>query len=159
MFLHRLELAVDTMDYNSMTRDELVLHLFLSQSDSTMGKQAAEFLQLPQGTQSMAEFRTAVRRIETSPWYGSKSQAKYVGAGAAGAGNTGVDVGTGRYCTACASNTHTTAQCWGECGFCGGRGHKTELCRKKPKDNLETAKLAKAKAENGHKGLLGFLIN
>ena len=29
MFLHRLEQAVDIMDYNNMSRDEFVLHLFL----------------------------------------------------------------------------------------------------------------------------------
>ena len=32
-FLHRLELAVDSMDYDAMTRNEFVMHLFLSQSD------------------------------------------------------------------------------------------------------------------------------
>lgn len=98
----------------------------------------------------MADFRTEVRRTETSPWYGTKSQAKYVGGGAGagtGAGNGAGAGGAGRYCTACASSTHTDAQCWGICDFCGGRGHKSELCRKKPKNVDEAAKLARAKAK------------
>ena len=57
-FLHRLEQSVDAMDYETMTRNQFVIHLFLSQADSVMGKQAAEFLQAPSSSQNMADFRT-----------------------------------------------------------------------------------------------------
>ena len=80
MFLHKLEEAVDMMDFGKMTRDQFVIHLFLGQADQTMGKEAANFLQLGKEEQRITNFRTAIRRIETAPWYGaSSSKAKYVG--------------------------------------------------------------------------------
>ena len=67
MFLHKLEQSVDMMDFDKMTRDQFVIHLFLGQSDPTMGKEAATFLQLQKEEQKITNFRTAIRRNGTAP--------------------------------------------------------------------------------------------
>ena len=66
-----------------------------------------------------------------------------------GAGGSGGQPRSVRWCGECKSKTHTPETCWGICPYCAKRGHRKEFCNKKPED-AEVAKLVK-KAEKRRK--------
>ena len=82
-FLHKVEMALDDADFKSMTKDQLLVHLFLRDADASITK----FFQLDPKEQSMEDFRTTLRQTENSPWYGAqKHGARYTGSGNTQAG-------------------------------------------------------------------------
>lgn len=142
-YLYSLEQYADLIDFNSLTKEALICHLFLEQADIEMAKLAQETLaKNPKG--NLTELRSEIKRCESSVWY---CEGKYKAKAAHGT----------RYCKECDSVTHNSEDCWGPCEHCNRRGHKTADCRnkkyegKKAEEERKKAKRAKNKKQNEKK--------
>ena len=121
-FLRRIEERVELIDFQSLTKQSLVCHIFLEEADFEMQKIATQLLaKNPEG--NLDELKTQVKTTESSSWYKPGPNVR--------ASKAGQDGGTGRWCTNCESATHSTAFCFGKCFICKGFGHKASQCRNK----------------------------
>ena len=120
--LMRLERHMEVIDWENMTKDQFLIHLFAeSCSCNVMSKLSMEVLS--SNTPTVAELRKKISQTENSLWYSnSQNLGKFAGSG----GTPGQ-----RYCKPCDSTTHWESQCYGVCRFCGKRGHREEWCRNK----------------------------
>ena len=120
--LMRLERHMEVIDWENMTKDQFLIHLFAeSCSCNVMSKLSMEVLS--SNTPTVAELRKKISQTENSLWYSSSQNlGKFAGSG----GTPGQ-----RYCKPCDSTTHWESQCYGVCRFCGKRGHREEWCRNK----------------------------
>ena len=57
------------VEYNEMTKDSFLTHLFLEQADETMAKMATEILE-KKG--DVNQLRQTIQQIESSTWYQGK---------------------------------------------------------------------------------------
>ena len=138
-YLHKLETHGALMDYDSMSRDSLLMHLFLEAADDTMAKMTADLLgKQPPG--DIQDLRAEIVRVENSTWYHSSSNRQRANRAQ----------GASKYwCADCRSETHDTSRCWGTCTICKRRGHKAEHCRsdeaqaKKAEEDKEVARRAR----------------
>ena len=96
--------------------------LFLTYADVEMRKVVTSLIS--KDRLDMAELRAQIRSLESSPWYKGAKQESVKLSGAQGGAPPG-----GRWCTSCSRSTHNTADCWGVCKWCGGKGHQVEKCR------------------------------
>ena len=62
--LHKVKICLKNPDFKSITRDQLAVHLFLRDADTSMAKIATQFLQVDPKDQSMADFRTTLRQTK-----------------------------------------------------------------------------------------------
>ena len=117
------------VEFNNMTKDSFLTHLFLEQADETMAKMATEILERkPKG--DVNELRQNIRQIESSTWYqGSKGPRNHAKSAK-------------RYCGDCDSPTHSKEDCWGVCKWCNKRGHQADKCHQRPSDSKPEAKRA-----------------
>ena len=119
-FLRRIEERVELIEFQTLTKESLVCHIFLEEADFEMQKIATQLLaKNPKG--DLDELRTQVKTTESSNWYKPGARAR--------ASKAGQDGGTGRWCTNCESGTHNTAFCFRKCFICKGFGHKAAQCR------------------------------
>ena len=110
-FLRRIEERVELIDFQSLTKQSLVCHIFLEEADFEMQKIATQLLaKNPEG--NLDELKTQVKTTESSSWYKPGPNVR--------ASKAGQDGGTGRWCTNCESATHSTAFCFGKCFICKG---------------------------------------
>ena len=117
-FIFTLEKLMSVAEFETMTKDQFILHLFAETADATMSKLALDILSSP--NPNVADLRNKVTEVENAIWYkGTQGIGKAVIAG-------------GKYCETCKSKTHNTEECWGKCSFCQRFGHKTEACRDNP---------------------------
>ena len=118
-FLFTLETLMGVSEFDSMTPDEMVLHLFAEHADNTMSKIALDILAKTKPT--VDELRHQVAVTENAIWYKQKDgfQGKVAYSGE-------------RFCVDCKSKSHSTQECWGLCDTCGRRGHKSQNCRQNP---------------------------
>ena len=112
------------VEFNNMTKDSFLTHLFLEQADETMAKMATEILERkPKG--DVNQLRQNIQQIDSSTWYqGSKGPRNQ------------------RYCGDCDSPTHSKEDCWGVCKWCNKRGHQADKCHQRPSDSKPEAKRA-----------------
>ena len=118
-FLQRLEERIELIEFDTLTKESLVSHIFLEESDYEIQRITTELLaKNPRG--NLDELRTIVKTTESSNWYkpGNKGRTNKAGqegngGGAGGAGGAG----GGRWCSNCRSGTHNTAFCWGKMFF------------------------------------------
>ena len=112
--LQKLEREMEICDWESMTKDQFLIHLFAESADMTMSKIAMEILSSKNPT--VAELRSKIAETENSLWYGSNrnlNMGKFAGGapgfGAGGAGGAIGPVGQppqGRFCKPCNSSSH-----------------------------------------------------
>ena len=127
-FLFALEEHMSLVEFNDMTKDSFLKHLFLEQADEHMAKMATEILEKkPKG--DVHQLRQAIQQIETSTWYQGKVPRVHAKTAR-------------RFCDDCNSATHNKEDCWGVCKWCNKRGHQADRCHKK-NDNHSEAKRAK----------------
>ena len=131
--LQNLEKNMEICDWESMTKDEFLIHLFAESADMTMSKIAMEILSSK--NPKIADLRSKIAETENSLWYGnnrSLNMGKYAGGtpgggsgpgGAGGPGGVGGQVIQGRFCKPCGSSSHWESQCFGVCPHCSKRGH------------------------------------
>ena len=128
-FLFTLEEYMSLVEFNNMTKDSFLTHLFLEQADETMAKMATEILERkPKG--DVNQLRQNSQQIESSTWYqGSKGPRNHAKSAK-------------RYCGDCDSPTHSKEDCWGVCKWCNKRGHQADRCHQRPSDSKPEAKRA-----------------
>ena len=124
-FFDMLEEKLELIEFDKLTPDSLVTHIFLQESDSVLTKVASDILYEIEGKGDIARLRNEIKLVEASQWYtaGRRHDGKKVGEG----------VGS-RWCEKCQSTTHNTDACWGtkECKICGKKGHLAAQCWKNP---------------------------
>ena len=136
-FFYQLEEHMSLIEFDNLTKEALLIHLFLEQSDETMGRMAQDILvKTPAGDINL--LRQEIKRIESSTWY---------------SGNKGAKAKIAfRYCKDCDSPSHNKEDCWGVCTHCNKRGHKAADCRKKGGDtNSKAAKKAEEEKKQQEK--------
>ena len=129
--LMKLEKHMEISDWESMTKDEFLIHLFAEGcSDNIMSKLAMEVLSSDKPT--VADLRKKIAETENSLWYGNNRNLGKFAGGSPGDGATGGQgPPQGRFCKPCGTTSHWESQCFGICPHCGKRGHKGEWCRSK----------------------------
>ena len=144
-FLFTLEEHMSLVEFNDMTKDSFLTHLFLEQADETMAKMATEILERkPKG--DVNQLRQTIQQIESSTWYQGKGPRIHAKSAK-------------RFCEDCDSSTHNKEDCCGVCIWCNKRGHQADKCHKKNGNKpeakrameLEKAKLEKVAAEKSKK--------
>ena len=140
-FLMLLEQKIDQTNFKEWSRDQMCATLFLSYADVEMSKVVTSLIS--KDKLDMAELRAQIRSLESSPWYkGSKESVKLSSAqGGAPPAPPG-----GRWCTSCSRNTYNTADCWGVCKWCNGKGHQAEKCRFKKDAEAKDAEIKAKKS-------------
>ena len=66
-FIFTLEKLISVAEFEDMTKEQMVLHLFAETADSTMSKLALDILSTQNPT--LAELRTKVTEVENAIWY------------------------------------------------------------------------------------------
>ena len=103
-------------ELNTMTSDEMIIHLFTETADNTMSRLALKILV---GTKPLVtKLRTKVKETKTLIWYKSVTSYEKL-------------AHREKFCQNCKTRTHDTKDCWGPCEFCGKSSHKKEFCRYK----------------------------
>ena len=91
------------IEFEELAKDARLAHLFLEQSNETMGRMAQDILV----NNSEGEFnllRQEIKRIVSSTWYSGNKNTKVKPAS--------------RYCKDCDSPSHNKDECWGVCPHC-----------------------------------------
>ena len=131
-FLFSLEEHMSLVQYNEMTKDSFLTHLFLEQADETMAKMATKILEKKPGA-DVNQLRQAIQQIESSTWYQGKGPRNHAKSAK-------------RFCEDCDSPTHNKEDCWGVCKHCNRRGHQADKCHSK-KEAKRATEIEKAKQE------------
>ena len=119
-FIFTLEKLISVAEFEDMTKEQMVIHLFAETADSTMSKLALDILSTTNPT--LAELRTKVTEVENAIWY----------KGTQGLGKSATLNVMEKHCETCNGKTHNTENCWGKCEVCQRFGHKAEVCRNNP---------------------------
>ena len=112
----RLRQEGSVIEFDKMSLDEFLIHLFARDSDSQMSKMALELLE-----KDKPRFQTLINKckeIEASVWYHERKEFSRM-----------ASTRPPRFCKPCDSKTHNESECWGECQNCHQRGHQTKYCR------------------------------
>ena len=126
------------------SQDQMCATLFLTYADVEMSKVVTSLMS--KDKLDMVELRAQIRSLESSPWYKGAKQESVKLSGAQGGAPPG-----GRWCTSCSRSTHNTADCWGVCKWCGGKGHQAEKCRFKKDAKAKEAEIKARKAAEAEK--------
>ena len=137
-FLYQLETLMSVAEFEKMSADEFIIHLFVETADATLAKLALEILSVNKPL--VSTLRIKVQETENSIWYKSNT------------GMVKVVITWERWCEPCKSRTHNEKDCWGECSVCQRRGHRAEVCRKNPKNMGTTESTAVDRANAAQKG-------
>ena len=114
-FLFQLEQSISLIEFEDLTKESLLTHLFIEQADEVMSRMAQELLMKnPKG--DIDKLRQEIKCTESSTWYGNKRVRTS-------------KIAQGWFCPDCNSTTHDLATCWGICEHCKQRGHMSERCR------------------------------
>ena len=135
-FFFQLEEHMSLIEFDKLAKEALLTHLFLEQSDETMGRMAQDILvKTPVGDVNL--LRQEIKRIKSSTWYaGSKHDRAKVAF---------------RYCKDCDSPSHNKEDCWGVCIHCKKRGPMSIKCREKALEKAEAAKAKRARRKERRK--------
>ena len=116
-FLQRWEERIELIEFESLTKQSLVSHIFMEDSDLEITKITTAILAKTRGG-NLDELRTEGKTTESSSWYklGGKVRANRVTQDD-GNGNPG-----SKWCATCRTATDDTSQCWGPCFSCGAYG-------------------------------------
>ena len=100
-----LEKLMSVSEFENLTADEMLIHLFADTADTTMSRIALDILSA--GNPTVAELRTKVTETENAIWYNKNVQtAKLAGL-----------QGGGKHCTTCQGRSHNTEDCWEFCKY------------------------------------------
>ena len=120
-YMSKLLEASRIIEFEGLTLDELIIHIFIRDADATMGKAAQDALM--EKTPNVYNVVNLIKQYESQSWYNPKKK-EY---GRMASSRTQRE----RYCKGCDSNTHDESACWGVCPHCNQRGHQAIYCRKK----------------------------
>ena len=131
--MQKLEKSMEVCEWETMSKDEFLTHLFAESADMTMSKIAVEILSGKKPT--VAELRNKIAETENSLWY-NPNRNMNMGKYAWGPGGAGGQVPQGGFCKPCGSTSHWESQCFGVCPHCSRRGHKPDWSHKAPGKDL-----------------------
>ena len=117
-WLERLHNILEVAEVETMTPDELCIHIFAESVDSTMTKLALDIL--VEDDPKITKLKHTVRASEVSKWCNQGNQNKGYGKAAI--------VQREKHCTKCDYRGHTTSECWGPCTYSGKYNHCSEKC-------------------------------
>merc|ERR1712044_133420 len=142
-YINKLLEASRIIEFEGMTLDELIIHIFIRDADATMGKAAQDALM--EKEPNVYNVVNMIKQYESQSWYNPRK--KEYGRMASSRNQKE------RYCRGCDSNTHDESACWGVCPHCNMRGHQAIYCRKKGNDqaNQQPGRAEKASQKNKKK--------
>ena len=70
-FLFQLEQAMSLIEFEDLTKESLLTHLFLEQADELMSRMAQDIL-IKKPKEDVDQLRQEIKCIESSTWYGNK---------------------------------------------------------------------------------------
>ena len=132
-YIFMLEKLMSVADFDNMTADQLLIHIFADTADATMSRIALDILATE--NPKVADLRVKVTETEGSIWYQSGPKAAKA-----------AFLNTGKQCATCDGRSHTTENCWGQCIHCKGYGHLAEKCRKNPGNKVNEEDVQKGTA-------------
>ena len=68
-FFDMLEEKLELIEFDKLTPDSLVTHIFLQESDSVLTKVASDILYEIEGKGDIARLRNEIKLVEASQWY------------------------------------------------------------------------------------------
>ena len=102
-FFDILEEKLSLIEFEKLTPDTLLTHIFLQEADATMTKLASEILYETNGKGDAAKLRNEIIAIQAYQWYDSRRHTvKRAG-----------EAGGRRWCEKCKSESHDNVACWG----------------------------------------------
>ena len=111
-FLRRVRRNLEVAEIETMTSEELGMHIFIEQTDQILGKHAIDELQ--KKVPSLDDLENAVQSTEVSAWYETQSRKGY----------SKVAVSkTNKQCSECNRSGHSQEECWGVCKWCKKSNH------------------------------------
>ena len=116
--MSKLRETSSVIEYEKMSLDEFLIHLFIRDAVNVMTKMAQEILE--RENPSIHTVVNNIRETEAAVWYNNKKEFGRM-----------ANVRPPRYCKSCDSKTHNESECWGECEHCGQRNHQSKHCRYK----------------------------
>ena len=112
-FLRRVRKNLEVAEIETMTSEELGMHIFIEQTDQILGKLAIDELQ--KEVPSLDNLENAVEATEVSAWYEHQSSRK---------GYSKVAISkTSKQCSKCNRQGHSQEECWGVCKWCKKSNH------------------------------------
>ena len=124
-FLRRVRKNLEVAEIESMTSEELGMHIFIENTDQVLGKLAIDELQ--KKTPYMDDLENAVESTEVSAWY---EQQPLKGYSKAANANSKAN----KQCSKCNCSGHNQEECWGACKWCKKLNHPSDRCFNKPKE-------------------------
>ena len=115
-FLRRVRKNLEVAEIESMTSEELGMHIFIENTDQVLGKLAIDELQ--KKTPSLDDLENAVESTEVSAWYEQQPRKGYSKVANA---NT-----KAKQCSKCNCSRHTQDDCWGACKWCKKLNHPSD---------------------------------
>ena len=107
--------AASVIEFEKMTLEEFIIHLFIRDADQKMGKMAQEILK--DEKPDINNLVNKIKEFENESWYNNKKEYGRM-----------VNSRPPRYCKPCDSKTRDESNCWGECLHCEQRGHQSSHC-------------------------------
>ena len=140
-FLEKIVENYSVVEFDQMTGEELMIHLFMRDADPQMSKLATDILRTNKAT--VHELRTRVKETEAAVWYNRKEYGKMANA----------KKESTMFCKPCNSTSHDEANYWGPCSISGRRNHKANFCKFKDNNqaNTQTERADKATAKKKKK--------
>ena len=104
--MDKLREAGSVIEFDKMSLDEFLIHLFIRDADSIMAKMTLEILEKENPNINMVAIK--IKETEAATWYNNKKEFGRM-----------ASMRPPRHCKVCDSKTHNESECWGECEHCG----------------------------------------
>ena len=154
-FLRRVRRNLEVAEIETMTTEELGMHIFIESTDQILGKLAIDELQ--KKTPSLDDLENAVQATEVSAWYETQTRKGYSKIASAK---------QGKQCSKCNCSGHSQEECWGVCKWCKKSNHTSDRCYSKPKEeeivekaNKSKKKINKKKKKGAKKAAMPALVD
>ena len=104
--MNKLRETYSVIEYDKMSLDRFLIHLFIRNADNMMSKMAQEILEREHPSIHIVFYK--IREIKAAVRYNNKKEFGMM-----------ANVRPPRYCKSCDSKTHNESEWWGECEHCG----------------------------------------
>ena len=149
------EIEIEIAEIETMTTEELGMHIFIESTDQILRKLAIDELQ--KKTPSLDDLESAVQATEVSAWYETQTRKGYSKIASAK---------QGKQCSKCNCSGHSQEECWGVCKWCKKSNHPSDRCYSKPKEeeivekaNKSKKKINKKKKKGAKKAAMPALVD
>ena len=117
-FLERLKEKYCVAEFEKMSGDESMIHLFIQEAYAQMARIATEILE--RENRSIYMLVNKIKETEVAGWYNHNKEFGRM-----------ANMRAPKFCKPCYSKTHNESECWGPCEICGQRNHQSKYCRYK----------------------------